>query len=206
MKKNLLLLCLFLMTAQMGHARKFNPSELQFSVFNEAISLPTKSPVWSTDIYHHFGMGLGFNWEYRKGAKSSMLWNLSTQYYNHQFLYSALQIYGAWDYRYHLSPSFALGFESGMGYMHRFSHMPEYRFDDDGYQRIRRLGIPSLIFTLGTQLHWYPKSFLRGASFFLKYQIQGVYHFAGVVPVVPSTMTHLGITFPFSSLFQTPTP
>ncbi len=169
---------------------------IQFTLFNEAISLPTQSPIWQKGLRWHPGFSVGLNKYYNKKGKNYYYWNFTAQYFYHEFVHGALGFYGSWNYRRVISSSFHLGAELGLGYMHRFSQMKEYRFENGKYDRIRPLGIPGLMFTLGAQMNWYPKNFLNQSSIFLKYQIQGVYRFAGEVPILPFTLTHIGLSYP----------
>ncbi len=178
------------------------PQEVQISIFNEAISQPTKSPIWKSGLVKHPGFSIGFNKYYHNRRKNYYFWNFTTQIFNHQFVYTGVQLYGAWNYRRALTDRVNIGFETGLGYMHRFNHMKEYKIDNGSYRQIRRAGLPGIMFTLGTQFNWYPSKFFKNGSFYVKYQLQGFYHFAGEVPVLPFTMTHFGVTYPFFKLFN----
>lgn len=196
-----LLIILSMMIKTELRAQDRGPHEIQISIFNEAITIPTYSPIWKTDLQKHVGFSVGLNWYYKRSGKNYFFWNASVQTFDHAFMYTGLELCGAWNYRREFSRYFNVGLETGLGYFHRFMHSKEYKVEDGHYAQTRKVGIPSLLFTLGAQMNWYPKNFFKSGSIFLKYQLQGFYHFAGTVPVLPFTLTHIGVTYPFHKIF-----
>ncbi len=194
------LCAIMMLAAEYTHAQAHRgPHEMHFTVFNEAISLPTKSPVWQSGLAMHPGISFGLNKYYKRIGRHYFYWNFTAQYFGHTFVYRSLGLYGSWNYRYAVSKRFNFGFETGLGYMHRFNRMKEFQIKDGAYTQVRKLGLPGVLFSLGAETHWYPKFFVPDGSIFIKYQIQGIYHFAGEVPILPFTLTHIGVSIPMRS-------
>ncbi len=192
----------FLVVFSSEACAKKRPQELYLGFISEAVSLPFQSPVWESSNPLHGGISAGANWYYGNRGNSYFFWNTGLQFYDHAFLYTALHLQLAWNYRYAISPSINVGLETGIGYLHKFNHIKQYRLVNNRYERVGVLGRPALAFSLGAQINWYPKFFLRAGSIYLKYQVMGQYRFAGDVPILPSTLTQIGVSYAISKFLN----
>ena len=189
-----ILLCLGFTLAAQSRERLI---PMSLSVFNNGTSLPGAgyAGVFSKTI--HPGICLGTSHVYRQRPKHEWYQSLKLGYFYHRHAQHALQLYSELGYRYLTKSSWYAEVGLGLGYLHAFADVQQFKLEDGVYRKKANWGRPQLMASMalsaGYDLSKKTKMPLR---LFLQYQFWLQTPFVNkYVPLLPNTALHVGVVY-----------
>lgn len=181
-----------------GEKKQSKTYPLVVSILNTSTLLPGagKLGIWGTPLHPGFSVGT----EFHKNDQIRNDWfqTVKLAYSYHQYVQHNLLLFSELGYRYHFSKAIDVEARLGLGYLHSFPDTKIYILDFNGiYRRVNPLGRSQVMgsFTLGlghTFNHGSGMRIFIADQFYLQAPFVNQY-----VPLLPSSVFHLGVAFPF---------
>ena len=196
-----ILLCLSLISTQ-GHAqgekKQSKTYPLVISLLNTSTLLPGagKLGIWGTPV--HPGFSLGTEFHKNDPKRNDWFQTVKFAYSYHQYVQHNVLLFSELGYRHHFSKAFDVEARLGIGYLHSFPDTKIYALGFDGvYRRVHNLGRSQGMgsFSLGLGYTFNHGSGLR-VFIAEQFYVQGPF-VNEYVPLLPSSVLHLGVAFPF---------
>ncbi|MBX2985243.1 MAG: hypothetical protein LC109_04115 [Bacteroidia bacterium] len=196
MKRLAIVLCFALMlhSLQASQEQKF---PISISIFNNGTMLPGSgyAGVFSKTI--HPGISIGSSYLYSKGKRSELFQTLKLGYLYHQFSQNAIQLYSELGYQYNIHSGLYAQSLLGIGYLHSFVNLQQFKFDNGEYKETGKWGRPQFMGSFSLALGYdFQQSKKLPLDVFLQYQFWLQAPFVNkYVPVLPNSALHLGVRF-----------
>jgi len=196
-----ILLCLSLIGIQgyaQGEKKQSKTYPLVISLLNTSTLLPGagKLGIWGTPV--HPGFSVGTEFRYNSAIRNEWFQTLKFAYSYHKYAQHSLLLFSELGYRRHFSLAFDVEARLGLGYLHAIPDAQIFVLGDNGtYNRKHNLGRPQGMgsFSLGLGYTFNHGSGLRvfiAEQFYMQAPFVNEY-----VPLLPSSVFHLGVAFPF---------
>ncbi|HSJ67259.1 MAG TPA: hypothetical protein VK921_06280 [Anditalea sp.] len=191
-------ICVWVLPLYFLNAQVTKVKEAHVSVFNNATALPFSGKL---GIFHaplHPGIAAGMTSQLNKNPKHNLLLSARFAYLYQQYVQHAVQFYPELGYRYVFKNGIKVGPKLGIGYLHAFTDLQQFKLNDQGeYYRMKNRGTPSLMASFSIELGYdLQKTTSMPAMVFAQYQLWFQTPFVkSYVPVLPNTALHLGLSF-----------
>lgn len=169
---------------------------LEISVFNNGNFLPGggKLGVWSSKI--HPGMRLGTRYKYLQKGNSSLYQSAYLGYFFHKNAQHAVQIYTNLLYRYDFNFPLFLEAGLGVGYLHSFTAIDIFTFEEGAYQKKANTGRAQWMADFSIKAGYALTKNNLPLDIYLDYQFWLQSPFVNkYVPILPHNSLHLGIIY-----------
>ena len=194
--KNLSIVLLLAFAASKTVAQSKQP-EYFATLTNNAISFPFGGTLGVIHQPLHLGFGLGMIVKH---------WNKSPQHQIYQtarfgliyqqYVQTAVQLYSDFNYRFQLSTGFGVGANAGLGYVHSFNGVQQFKANAQGqYEKTGKLGRPNVMIPVGLNVG-YAFTLKNDTQLrpFIEYQLWLQTPFAKeYIPILPNSALHIGI-------------
>jgi hypothetical protein len=174
------------------------PREISVSAFNNAIALPFSGTAGIIHSPLHPGLTFGLGSRLNTHPHHQLLLSLQLAYVYQQRAQHGIQVYPELGYRFALNNGIGIESGVGLGYMHAFTNLQQFRLNASGdYEKVPNTGRPSLIASVAIGLSY---ALLRKKEqplrLFTRYQVWFQTPFVrSYVPVLPNAALHLGIAY-----------
>ncbi len=200
--KNLYIVLLLACVASKTVAQSRQP-EYFATLLNNAISFPFGGTLGILHQPLHPGFGMGMTVKH---------WNKSSQHQIYQtarfgliyqqYVQTAVQLYSDFNYRFQTSMGFGAGANVGLGYVHSFNGLQQFKATAQGqYEKTGKLGRSNVMIPVGLNVG-YAFTLKNGRQLrpFIEYQLWLQTPFAKeYIPILPNSALHIGIAISKSS-------
>ncbi|KAA5536866.1 hypothetical protein F0919_04120 [Taibaiella lutea] len=172
---------------------------ISISVFNNGTSLPGSGILGVFSKTIHPGFDIGTYHLYKSATKHDFIQTFKLGYFYHQFNQHAIQLYSEFGYRYKTNTGFYAEGLLGVGYLHSFADVQQFKFKNGRYVKKANWGRPQLMATasIDAGYNFQTKQQLP-LRIFLQYQFWMQTPFVNkYVPLLPNAALHLGIVYTF---------
>jgi hypothetical protein len=182
------LLCFFQTNAQESRSRP-----LSISVFTMATQFPG-----GKIIPFHPGLELGTEFRYNQSDKNQWLQTIKCGGYYHKYSQTALQLYSEVNYRRKIFQKLSGDAKLGAGYLLAFPNLQTFELKDGKYEKKKFSGRSQFMISVALGLRYLLSESKNGPQLFMNMQVFLQAPFIkSYVPVLPNTVYHVGVAFPF---------
>lgn len=196
--KSFLLTCWLLINQLVLWAQEVPQREIALSFFNNATAMPLGGKL---GIFHsplHPGVTAGASQYLKQHMRHQVFLSIKIAYLYQQRVQQGIQLYPELGYRFVFNNGIGMGPRLGLGYMHAFTDLQQFRFNEQGaYERVPNRGIPSFMASFGIEVSYdLQKKISIPVRIFTNYQLWFQTPFVrSYVPVLPNAALHLGSAF-----------
>jgi hypothetical protein len=179
--------------------------ELQVSLFNNAIAFPFSGKAGIIHAPIHPGFTLGIASRINHHPHHQLFVHAKFAYLYQKWVQHGIHLYPEFGYRYAFGSGIAIEADLGVGYMHSFSDLQQFKLNSQGeYKRVVSIGRAGLMASLAMGLSYdLQRKKNIPMRLFTQYQLWFQTPFAkSYVPVLPNAALHIGSAFYFSRRTQ----
>jgi len=169
---------------------------LSLSLFNNGTSLPGGGYLGVFSKNLHPGITLGTGLTYRQRPRTALFQTLKLGYFYHRHAQHAVQLYSEFGYRYYITRKWYAEGLPGLGYLHSFADMQQFRWEQGRYVPKKNYGRPQFMLTASLSAGYDLTSLHVPLRLFLQYQFWLQAPFVNkYVPLLPNTALHIGAVY-----------